>query len=128
MSSTGRWRLVMSGVRLTIFLTMLAAVGCSAWLVIVALQENPARIPTAAKAVPMKAPDLITTREGVLDNAWLARTLELRPGLSLMELDLEKLRAQVLNDRQVLTAAVTRVFPDRLKVQVTERMPIARVR
>jgi hypothetical protein len=45
-----------------------------------------------------------------------------------MELDLEKLRSRVLADQQVLTANITRLFPDRLIVQITERMPIARVR
>ena len=38
------------------------------------------------------------------------------------------LRARLLADQQVLTASITRHFPDRLKVQITERMPIARVR
>ena len=93
-----------------------------------ALQENPRKIPATAKAVPMKPPELKTMRDGVLDDAWLARTLEIPPGASLMELDLEKLQARVLADRQVLTANITRLFPDRLIVQVTERMPIARIR
>ena len=67
-------------------------------------------------------------RDGVLDHAWLVRTLELRPGISLLELDLGRLRARLLADRQVLTADLTRQFPDRLKVRITERAPIARVR
>jgi cell division protein FtsQ len=96
--------------------------------VVAALRENPRQIPAAAKAVPMKPPRLETMREGVLDDAWLARTLDLPPGISLMELDLERLRERVLADQQVLSATVTRQFPDRLVVEITERMPIARVR
>jgi cell division protein FtsQ len=76
----------------------------------------------------MKPPVLKTMRDGVLDNAWLARTLELPAGVSLMELNLEKLRSRILTDQQVLTVNITRHFPDRLVVQITERMPIARIR
>jgi hypothetical protein len=127
MSSGGRWRVVMAGVRTTSLLALLGGLGWGAWTVVGALQNDPRKIPAAAKAVPMKAPELKTT-DGVLDHAWLARTLEIPPGASLMELDLEKLRGRILADRQVLTANLTRLFPDRLIVHVTERMPIARVR
>jgi hypothetical protein len=106
----------------------LGGLAWGAWTIFSALQENPRKIPATAKAVPMKPPELKTMRDGVLDDAWLARTLELAPGTSLMELDLERLQARVLADQQVLTANLTRIFPDRLIVQITERMPIARIR
>jgi cell division protein FtsQ len=92
------------------------------------LRENPRDTTAVARATPMRPPELETTREGVLDSAWLTRTLALPPGVSLMELDLARLQARLLADQQVLTASLTRHFPDRLKVQITERMPIARVR
>jgi len=76
----------------------------------------------------MQPPELRTSHEGVLDNAWLARTLALPPGASLMELDLERLRERVLADAQIVTATITRNFPDKLIVSVTERAPVARVR
>ncbi len=128
MSRGGRWRLFTAGLRLTGVTLVLGGLGWGAWLVSAALQEDPRRIPVAAKAVSMKAPELETTRDGVLDQAWLARTLELKSGVSLMELDLGRLRERLLLQRQVLTADVTRIFPDRLKVRITERSPIARIR
>lgn len=128
MSNGGRWRLVMAGVRMIALLSLLGGLGWGAWMVVAALQEDPKRIPAVAKTIPVKAPELKTMRDGSLDDAWLARTLEIPPGTSLMELDLEKLQARVLADRQVLTATVTRIFPDRLVVQITERMPISRIR
>lgn len=128
MSTGGRWRLVMAGVRAAGLVALLAGLAWGGWTMFAALQENPRRIPATAKAVPMKPPELKTMRDGVLDDAWLARTLELPPGTSLMELDLEKLQARVLADHQVLTANLTRLFPDRLIVRITERMPIARIR
>lgn len=100
------------------------------WLVVRSLQPNPKTVPVAARGVPVKQPVLKTSRDGVLDRDpdWLARTLALPKNATLMELDLKQLRARLLADNQVLTASVTRNFPDRLLVQVTERMPIARVR
>jgi hypothetical protein len=127
MSRGGRWRAVMAGVRTVAFLALIGGIAWGVWLVVAALQKDPRKIPAAAKVVPMKAPELKTT-DGVLDHAWLARTLEIPPRASLMELDLEKLRGRILADRQVLTANLTRLFPDRLIVHVTERMPIARIR
>jgi cell division protein FtsQ len=127
MSSGGRWRVVMAGLRTVALLTLIGGLAWGAWTVVSALRRDPRKIPAAAKAVPMKAPELKST-DGVLDHAWLARTLEIPMGTSLMELDLGKLRWRILADRQVLTATLTRLFPDRLIVHVTERMPIARVR
>jgi cell division protein FtsQ len=107
---------------------LIAGLAWGVWTIHAALRHPAGSVPVAARAAPMRPPELKTMRDGVLDNAWLARTLELPPGASLMELDLEKLRERVLADRQVLSANVTRVFPDRLIVQITERMPIARIR
>jgi cell division protein FtsQ len=128
MSTGGRWRVVMAGVRTTALLALLGGCAWGVWMIFAAWNDNPEKIPAVAKSVPVKPPELKTMRDGVLDNAWLARTLELQPGVSLMELDLDKLQARVLADHQVLTANVRKIFPDRLEVQITERMPVARVR
>jgi cell division protein FtsQ len=128
MSRGGRLRMIMSGVRTFGLVLLAAAVGVGVWMIARTLRENPRDTAAVARATPMKPPELETTREGVLDNAWLARTLELPPGVSLMELDLARLQARLMADQQVLSASLTRHFPDRLKVQITERMPIARAR
>ena len=128
MSRGGRWRLFLTGLRMASVGMVLGALGWGVWVVTAALQDSPQRVPAAAKAVPMRAPELVATRDGVLDHAWLVRTLRLPAGISLTELDLGRLRARLLADRQVLTADLTKVFPDRLKVWITERAPIARAR
>jgi hypothetical protein len=74
----------------------------------------------------MKRPELRT--DGVLTGAWLGRTLALPQGASLMELDLQKLRTRLLAEQQVLSATLTKNFPDRLVVQISERSPIARLK
>lgn len=128
MSTGGRWRLVKATARTLAFGAFLAGCAWAVWMVAAALQEDPRKIPATAKMVPMQAPELKTMRDGVLDHAWLARTLELPPKVSLMELDLDKLSALVLADQQVLTVNMRKIFPDRLEVHVTERTPVARVR
>ncbi len=128
MSRGGRWRLVLTGARTLGVALLMAAFAWVGWSVLTALQQNPRELPAVAKAVPLRAPELITTRDGVLDNAWLARTLEIPAGASLMELDLQRLQNRVLGDQQVLTASLTKRFPDRLLVQITERAPVARMR
>ena len=127
MSSGGRWRLVMAGVRSLALVLFVAGCGWGVWMVVGALHDDPRRMPAEAKAVPLRPPELKTMRDGVLDRAWLARTLELPPRVSLLELDLDKLSARVLADQQVLTVGMRKIFPDRLEVQITERTPVARV-
>lgn len=127
MSKGGRWRLIMAGVRHLALVMFVAGCGWGVWLIVGALHDDPQRRPAAAKAVPLRPPELKTMRDGVLDSAWLARTLELPPRVSLLELDLEKLSARVLADQQVLTVGMRKIFPDRLEVQITERTPVARL-
>jgi cell division protein FtsQ len=126
MSRGGRWRRLLAAVRIAGIVALVGGVGWGGWMIAAALRDSP-HMPAAAKAVAMRPPKLERT-DGVLDDAWLARTLSLRPGISLMELDLEALRARLLTDGQVATATLTRKFPDLLLVYLTERMPVARLR
>jgi hypothetical protein len=127
MSPGGRWRLIAAALRMGVAAALMAGMAAGVWFVAATLQEEPGTAAAAATAVPMRTPHLITNRDGVLDSAWLARTLALPPRATLMELDLDKLRAALLAQGQVLTATLTRHFPDQLIVHITERSPIARV-
>lgn len=124
MSRGGRWRLARAILRATTALAVVAGLAWTAWTVAKALQGN-ARIAGPARVPAMKPPELVT--DGTLDNAWLARTLQLPKGATLQGLDLLKLRARLLEDGQVLTANVMVHLPDRLEARITERTPIARV-
>lgn len=125
MSREGRLRLVLAGLRATALLAIAGLVGWGGWVVMATLQENSKVMPEVAKATPMKPPVLNT--DGVLDDAWLVETLALPPQASLMELDLPALRTRLLRNDQVINATLTRQFPDRLVVQISERSPVARV-
>ncbi|MBL9201802.1 MAG: FtsQ-type POTRA domain-containing protein [Opitutaceae bacterium] len=128
MSRGGRWRLALSVLRSVGFGAVLGGLVLGGWSVAAAIRGDSRAMPASAKAVPLRAPELVTDRDGVLDAAWLARTLALPKGVSLLELDLARLRERVLADLQVRTATLTRHFPDRLVVKITERSPIARAR
>ena len=128
MSNGGRLRLALAAARMAGGVAVAAGLAWGGWQVSSALRMNPRAMPAAAKGAPLKRLDLQTTTGGVLDEAWLARTLALPKGAALMELDLERLRGRLLADGQVLAATLLRKFPDTLVVQVTERVPVARVR
>lgn len=125
MSREGRWRLTLATIRVVGVTAMCVAMAYGAWLIVGSLAQNSKRMPAVAKATPMK-PAILKT-DGVLDNAWLAQTLGLPKNASLLELDLDRLQRRILGEPQVVTATLTRNFPDKLVVQITERVPIARV-
>ncbi len=125
MSREGKWRLVRASLRVLTAGAVLGAVVWGGWLVSAAVRKKSEAMPAVAKATPMRPPELRT--DGVLDGAWLLRTLALPEGASLMELDLATLRARLLAESQVAGATLTKHFPDRLVVQITERGPVARV-
>ncbi len=94
------------------------------WKVAAALGENSQAMPAAARAVPLQQLELKT--DGTLNLDWLAQTLAVPKNASLMELDLGVLRERLLADGQVISAVLTRRFPNALEVQVRERLPVAR--
>jgi cell division protein FtsQ len=127
MSRGGQWRLAASLARVLGFVAVVAVVAWGAWEVVAALQENPSKMPAAARTVPVKNFVLKTNAEGVLGAAWLRTALALPKGATLMELDLQQLRTRLLADGQVSVASLTRNFPDTLEVRIAERSPIARL-
>ncbi|MDO8540013.1 MAG: FtsQ-type POTRA domain-containing protein [Opitutaceae bacterium] len=124
MSASGRWRLFAAGLRVTFVLTLIGSFAWGVWAIARSLRGLPISDSIAAQKIPMRPPQLAT--DGVHTTEWLSRTLALPAGVTLMELNLEKLRDRLLGDGQVLTARLTRNFPDRLAVQITERFPVAR--
>jgi cell division protein FtsQ len=128
MSRGGRRRVLAAGWRTGTAAVVVAGVIWAGWEVAAALRKNPAMMPQAAKAVPVKNFSLKTNADGVLDANWLKRTLALPKGVSLMELNLEQLQARLLADGQVSVASVALNFPDTLEVRIAERSPVARLR
>jgi hypothetical protein len=125
MSHEGRWRLALAALRVTGVAAVVAGLAWGAWIVTDVLQESPKKLPAIATATPVKNFELLT--DGGLDETWLRQTLALPKGASLMELDLEQLRARLLVHGQVATARIARKFPDTLVANLTERSPVVRL-
>lgn len=70
---------------------------------------------------------ILVRTDGVLTEGWVSRTLALREGITLMELDIDGLRAELETNQQVSSATVRRRFPSTLEVSLAERAPVARI-
>ena len=128
MSGGGRWRRAMNFVRVATLVLCGLGLAWGGWLLTGSLSRSPRHVPEVAKTVPVRHLELQTSAGGVLDGAWLERTLALPRHVALVELDLNQLRTRLLAEGQVESATITRQFPDRLIVRIAERTPVARVR
>jgi cell division septal protein FtsQ len=124
MSREGRRRLAMGVLRAATGLLVLGSVSWGAWEISSELRD-PDSAPGAVKSDRIRSLVLVT--DGVLDKQWLAGTLAIPGDATLMGTDLMQLRARVLADAQVKSAAVVRNFPDALVVRISERSPVARI-
>ena len=115
MSREGRKRLAL----------VLGAAGWGIFELVSIWEANPARITAVASSVPLR--DIALRTDGVLDKAWVERTLDLPKGAGLMALNLSALQERLLATDQIRSAVVTRRFPDILVVNLQERSPVARI-
>ncbi len=126
MSAGGRRRVWRRSLRSVMAILAIVFIGVVAWGVSEALQDQgPGSAARAADATPVKEIALAT--DGVLDRAWITRTLALPKAATLMELDLDQLHDRLLAGGQVRSATVARKFPATLAVTLAERMPVARI-
>lgn len=87
-------------------------------------RENPIEMTTPSKPVEQ----ILFDTDGVLPDRWLGTVIELRRGLTLMEIDIHDMKRRLEAHGQVKSASVERVFPDTLKIRVREREPVLRMR
>lgn len=126
MSREGRRRLTMGFVKAGFALVAFACLAWAGWELVQLWRHDPMKLAAPVKSDPLRTIKLTTN--GVLDEEWVVEKLALPRGVALMELDLEVLQAQLLADRQVRTAVLTRKFPDTLVVTLQERSPVVRLR
>ena len=62
--------------------------------------------------------------DGVLDHRWFQNWYGPLRGRSLMQIDLHKLQSDLVNEPQIASSKVSRVFPSTLKVEVLEEAPV----
>lgn len=125
MSAPGRRRFSMNIVRGSF--TVLALVGLAALGVyLVHGFERPAEtLAPVVKAEPLR--EIVVLTDGVLTDGWARLTLNLPDGISLMAVDLDAARAELLRTGQVKGVVVARDFPDTLVITIEERVPVIRI-
>ena len=121
----GKKRLAMAVGNIVGLVLVLGAAGWGVFEVVTLWETNPARITAPTKGVPLR--DYVVRTDGVLDKAWVRRTLDLPKSASLMEVDLVDLKRRLEESGQVSKAVIERRFPDVLVVTLQERTPVARV-
>ena len=128
LSSQGRRRLA-CGVGQTLLLTaMCAGIGWGIWEITSTLTNDATALSDPVNAAPLREIVLINDADGGLTQEWVERTLNLRKGTPLIELDLFQLRAKLLAGGQVRSADLRRDFPGTLTLTLHERLPILRMR
>lgn len=125
MSRGGRRRMWRTAFRVTGAVITVALLVAAIVVFTDAFNQKQGKMSAAVNAAPV---DKITLRtDGVLTEGWVARTLALRKGITLMELDIDDLRVQLEAHHQVSSATVRRRFPSTLEVSLAERAPVARI-
>ncbi|EIQ00074.1 cell division septal protein [Opitutaceae bacterium TAV1] len=126
MSAAGRRRAAFSMCKLIL---VSALIGTTIWAgieIYMTWRHDPRRLADPTQSSPLRTIALQHTN-GVLTRDWLVETLAIRPGSTLMGLDLEALKARLLANGQVRNAILTRQFPDTLAVTLDERTPVIRI-
>lgn len=109
-------------IALCVLLTGAAILGLKVYT---AWKNNPSNVKAPVKDTPLKT--IAVRSNGVLDQAWVARTLALPKTIDMMELNLTALRERLLDNPQVRVATLARQFPDTLAITLEERFPVARI-
>lgn len=123
---TGRTRVVLDSLRHWVGVGLGVACLAGGYMGWRAWNENPAALAAPVPATPLR--EIVVRGDGVLDRAWVERTLRIPVGAGLMDLDLEALREKLLRGGQVRQAVITRRMPDVLVVTLEERSPVLRLR
>ena len=125
MSREGRRRLTLGFLRWAGGVVAVGVTAWGAWQAAALWRGDPGALGGGSAAVPLQ--HLTLTTDGVLDQAWLKRTLALPSQASLPRLNLSLLRARVLASGQAQEATLVRDFPATLAVRIAERTPVVRI-
>jgi hypothetical protein len=126
MSRAGRRRMTMASVKFVAFCVFGCGCAWAAFTFYQTWKTDPAWLKEPVKTVPLK--QVVFTTDGVLDQAWVGRTLALPKTIGLMALDLTALESRLLSSGQVQGVIIRRRFADyTLVVTLQERAPIMRV-
>ncbi|WP_309397792.1 cell division protein FtsQ/DivIB [Cerasicoccus maritimus] len=103
----------------------LAVLGGAIWGGVQYLQSDSFARLMAGGSAPVR--NVYLESDGVLDEQWLNARIDMPEHIELMAIDIESIQRDLSSDGQVRAVLVERVFPDALRIRVTERQPVLRV-
>ena len=86
-------------------------------------RDEPIHLNTPSREIEQ----LLFDTDGVLPDRWLSQVIGLRKGMTMMEVDLRRMKADLEAQPQVRSASVERVFPNALKIRLQEHEPVLRI-
>ena len=103
-------------------LAALAAFICGALIYasVSASKDNPTLEPSSSLA------KVILRTDGVLDDKWVAKDLDIHHGMSMNDVNIAKIRQKLEANGQIKSAVVSLRLPNELVVEIHERIPILR--
>jgi cell division septal protein FtsQ len=127
MSASGRRRLACAALRVALFVTMGAGLIWGGTEILQTLTSDGSAMRDPTQAAPLREIVLVNDADGVLTQEWVERTLKVRLGMPLLEVDLGKLRDRLLAVRQIRAVELRRDFPGTLTITLRERQPVLRM-
>lgn len=127
MSAQGRKRFALAALNAGLFALLAGGAAWGGYEILTTLTSDTAALRDPAGAAPLREIVVVNDADGVLDQEWVERTLNVRKGTPLMEIDLFQLRTKLLATPQVRAAEIRRDFPGTLTVALHERLPVLRV-
>lgn len=127
MSAQGRKRFALAALNATLIAAMVGVAAWGGYEVLATLTSDTAAMSDPSGAAPLREIVVVNDADGVLDQEWVERTLKIRKGTPLMEIDLYQMRSRLLATPQVRAVDLRRDFPGTLTVTLRERIPVLRV-
>ena len=127
MSTQGRKRFALAALHASLIAAMVAASAWGGYEVLSTLTSDTASLHDPSGSAPLREIVVVNDADGVLDQEWVERTLKIRKGTPLMEVDLYQMRSRLLATPQVRAVDIRRDFPGTLTVTLRERIPVLRV-
>ncbi len=127
MSAQGRKRFALAALNFSLIATLVASACWGGYEILTTLTSETSSLSDPVGAAPLREIVVVNDADGVLDQEWVERTINVPKGTPLMEIDLFQARTRLLSTPQVRAVDLRRDFPGTLTVSLRERLPVARV-
>jgi cell division protein FtsQ len=127
LTTHGRKRLALGLMQTALYAMMVGGCLWGGYEVLTTLTDQAGGLYDPAQASPLREVVVVNDADGVLDQEWVEKTIAVRKGTPLMEVDINQMRNRLLATPQVKAVDIRRDFPGTLTVTMRERLPIARI-